>query len=674
MRMPLICVCVVTALAACKGPSTPEQPTRKTLSLQYIDSAIRPQDDFYRYANGKWLDTAAIPPTEYGAGARWEMSDSTKAHIHLILENAASANAAAGSITQQVGDLYTAGMDTAAIDKRGYEPVKPYLAAIDSIKDVKGILSYVAAQTRIGSGLLIGQYFAPDDKNSRVNIAIYGQAGLGLPDRDYYFKTDKATLAVVDAYKTYLSTLFSLTGDTSAASDVARVYELEKKMAAAHKTQAELMDPEQNYHKMAVRDVQKAMPVLGWPALLEQFGVHADSINLPQPGYYQALNKLLVSVPLADWKLYLRAHTLDNAAGDLSHDFENASYLYYNKTIDGQQQIKPRWERVYMTIDGTLGEALGQLYVQQYFPPEAKHRIAELVDNLQKAFATRIDHLDWMSDSTKVRAKEKLFAFIKKVGYPDKWKDYSKVVIQKDHYFESLLSALENRYRYNLAKVGQPVDRTEWGMTPPTNNAYYNPTTNEICFPSGILTFPMFDVLSDDALNYGGIGMVIGHEMTHGFDDQGAQYDKDGNLKSWWSKEDYARFKAKCGRVVRLYNGFTVLDSLHVNGQVTQGENIADIGGLAIAYDAFKLTAEGHDTTRIDGYTPDQRFFLSFAQTWRKKVTDAALRKQINTDPHSPGNYRVRGAVTGNPAFYQAFTVAPGDKMYLTDTTRAQIW
>jgi putative endopeptidase len=666
-KLLLVSVCFV----ACRQ-SAP--PTQKTLSLQYIDSAVRPQDDFYRFANGKWLDTATIPPTEYGAGARWEMSDSTKAHIHSILENAASANAAPGSITQQVGDFYTAGMDTAAIDKRGYEPVKPYLATIDSIKDVKGILSYVASQTRMGYSLLIGQGFGPDDKNSRMAIAIYGQAGIGLPDRDYYFKTDKATLAVVAAYKTYLSTLFALTGDKNPAADVERVYAIEQKMAAAHKTQAELMDPEQNYHKMAVRDVQKAMPVLGWPTLLEQLGVHADSINLPQPGYYQALNKLLVSLPLDDWKLYLRAHTLDNAANELSYDFENASYLYYNKTIDGQQQIKPRWERVYGTIDATLGEALGQLYVQQYFPPEAKQRIAGLVDNLQKAFATRIDHLDWMSDSTKARAKEKLFAFIKKVGYPDKWKDYSKVVIQKDHYFESVQSALQNRYRYNLAKVGQPVDRTEWGMTPPTNNAYYNPTTNEICFPSGILTYPMFDVRSDDALNYGGIGMVIGHEMTHGFDDQGAQYDKDGNLKSWWTKEDYARFKAKCARVIRLYNGFTVLDSLHVNGQVTQGENTADIGGLAIAYDAFKLTPEGRDTTRIDGFTPDQRFFLSFAQTWRKKVTDAALRKQVNTDPHSPGNYRVRGAVTSNAAFYQAFRVVPGDKMYLADTARAAIW
>ena len=669
--MLFACLCAGAALASCKGPAA---PAGKTLSLQYIDSSVRPEDDLYRFANGKWQDTATIPPTEYGAGAAWEMSDSTKTHIHGILENAAAKGAPVGSITQQVGDFYAAGMDTAAIDNRGYDPVKPYLQAIDSIKDVKGILSFVTAQTRMGFGLLISQGFQPDDKNSRVNIAVYGQTGLGLPDRDYYTKTDSATLAVAAAYKTYLATLFTLTGDRDPAADAARVYDLERKMAAAHKTDVELRDPQQNYHKTAVRDAQKTMPVLGWATLLEQMGVHADSINIQQPGYYQALDKLLVSVPLDTWKLYLRAHTLDNAAGYLSHDFEYAAFVYYARAINGQQQIKPRWERIYRTIDGTLGEALGQLYVEQYFTPEAKRRITELVDNLQKAFANRIDHLDWMSDSTKTKAKEKLFAFIKKVGYPDKWKDYSKVVVQRDHYFESVLSARQNIYRTDLAKTGQPVDRAEWRMTPPTRNAYYNPNTNEICFPAGILIFPMFDVRSDDALNYGAIGMAIGHEMTHGFDDWGSQYDKDGNLKNWWSAEDLARFKAKCARVIRLYNGYTVLDSLHVNGQLTQGENTADIGGLAIAYDAFKLTPQGRDTTRIDGFTPDQRFFLAFAQTWRKKTTDAWLRQQVNTDQHSPAICRVRGPVTCHPAFYEAFHVVPGDKMYLADTARAAIW
>ena len=672
MRKLLLVSVAVAITVSCNHPAQPEE--RKTLSLQFIDSAVRPGDNFYKFANGKWLDTATIPPTEYGAGARWEMDDSTKAHIHSILESAATAHAAAGTITQQVGDLYLAGMDTVTIDKLGFQPVVPFLQTIDSIRDVSGILHYVAAGMQQGINLIIGQGIGPDDKNSRVNIAAYAQTGIGLPDRDYYFKTDSATLTVISAYKTYLTTLFTLTGDKDAALHAGKVYDLEKKLASAHKTQAELMDPEQNYHKTAVRDAQKAMPVIGWTGLLGDLGVHADSINIQQPGYYKALNTLLASASLDDWKLYLRAHTLDALAFSLSYDFEYAAYLYYDKTLAGQQQIKPRWERMYQLIDASLGEALGQLYVQQYFPPEAKRRITELVDNLQKAFAARIDRLDWMSDTTKQRAKEKLFTILKKVGYTDKWRDYSKVTIQKDHYFGSILSCLGDNYRFNLAKVGQPVDRTQWGMTPPTNNAYYNPTTNEICFPAGILTFPMFDVHSDDALNYGGIGMVIGHEMTHGFDDQGAQYDKDGNLKSWWSKDDYARFKAKCARIIRLYNGFTVLDSLHVNGQVTQGENTADLGGLAIAYDAFKLTPEGKDTTRIDGLTPDQRFFLSFAQTWRKKVTDAALRRQINTDPHSPGNYRVLGAVMNNPAFYKAFDARPGDKMYRADTALVQIW
>jgi putative endopeptidase len=323
--------------------------------------------------------------------------------------------------------------------------------------------------------------------------------------------------------------------------------------------------------------------------------------------------------------------------------------------LNGQRRIKPRWERLYHIIDANLGDALGQLYVQNYFSAAAKRRITELVGNLQKAFAARIDHLDWMSDSTRKLAKTKLLSMVVKVGYPDKWKDYTQVVIQKDRYFESLVSAARNNYRHNLAKVDQPVDHNEWRMTPPTNNAYYNPTANEIVFPAGILTFPMFDAASDDALNYGGIGMVIGHEMTHGFDDQGAQYDKDGNLKNWWQKDDLVRFKVKCEQIIRLYNTFTVLDSLHANGRYTQGENTADVGGLAIAYDAFKLTSEGRDTARIDGLTSDQRFFLSFAQTWRKKVTDASLRKQVNTDAHSPGKYRIWGPLMNNPSFYQAF-------------------
>lgn len=666
----------LVVVTSCHPPAPDAEGQRKTLSLQFIDSAAIPGNDFARYANGKWLDTATIPPTEYGAGARWEMDDSVEAHVHLILESAAGAHAATGTITRQIGDLYLAGMDTLSIDHRGAEPVEPFLKAIDSIRDAKDILLFAASQIRIGFPLLISQGIAPDKKNSSRNIANYYQFGLGLPDRDYYVKKDSATLALIAAYKLYLTTLFTLSGDkpAAAAQKADQVFALESQIAVIHKTNVELMDPRKNYHKMAVSDAQKAMPLVGWETLLKALGVSSDSINIEQPEYYQGLNALLRSTPLDIWKSYLRVHTLDNAANYLSHDFETASFAYYDQALNGQRQIKPRWQRLYYIIDANMGEALGQLYVQHYFSAAAKQRITELVGNLQKAFAARIDHLDWMGDSTRKTAKEKLLSMTVKVGYPDKWKDYTQVVIQKDRYFESLVSAARNNYRHNLAKVDQPVDHSEWGMTPPTDNAYYNAAANEIVFPAGILTFPMFDVASDDALNYGGIGMVIGHEMTHGFDDQGAQFDKDGNLKNWWQKDDLIRFKAKCEQIIRLYNTFTVLDSLHVNGRYTQGENTADVGGLAIAYDAFKLTPEGRDTARIDGLTSDQRFFLSFAQTWRKKVTDASLRTQVNTDEHSPGKYRIWGPLMNNPSFYQAFNVRPENAMYLADTARVHIW
>ncbi|MEP6514192.1 MAG: M13 family metallopeptidase, partial [Parafilimonas sp.] len=465
-------------------------------------------------------------------------------------------------------------------------------------------------------------------------------------------------------------------GDDSAtaAKNVNIVYALEKQMAASHRTNVELRDPQTNYNKMAVADLDKKMAAMGWKELLNTLHVTTDSVNVAQPGYYTKLNELLKSVPVDEWKTYLRFHLLDDAAIFLSNDFVTANFEYYDKALSGQQQMKPRWEEVYQVINGNLGEALGELYVKKYFSEDAKKRITELVNNLQKAFEARIKKLDWMSDSTKQKAKEKLYTFIKKVGYPGKWRDYSNATIDKHTYFENILSCGKNEYNYQVSKIGKPVNRSEWGMTPPTNNAYYNPTFNEIVFPAGILQFPMFDAQSDDAMNYGAIGMVIGHEMTHGFDDQGAQYDKDGNLKNWWSKEDYEKFKAKGEQVINLYSSFVVLDSLHVNGKLTQGENTADIGGIAIAYDAFKLTKEGKDTTKIDGLTPNQRFFLAFAQSWRKKVKDESLRQQVNTDPHSPGMYRVLAPLMNFTPFYTAFNVQPVDKMYKPENERITIW
>jgi putative endopeptidase len=666
---------LLTALVSCKdNGNTGKQ--KQFLETANMDSSVKPGDNFFLYVNGGWIKKAQIPPTETQLGSFLELYNRTKANLHSILDEVSKPGQAAGSIEQKVGDFYASGMDSATIEKRGYDPVKPTLQQIDAIKDAKGVMQFVAAQQLEGDGLLLGQAIGADEKNSSINIASYYQSGLGLPDRDYYFKTDPATQAIVKAYQQYMQKLFVLTGDDSvtAAKKTAAVYALEKQLAGSHRTNEDLRDPQSNYHKMAVADLDKTMPVFGWASLLPAVGIKTDSVNVGQPAYYAKVNELLQSVPVDTWKTYLRFHVLNGAANALSSDFVNARFEYSGKALNGQQQIKPRWERMVSNTDGNLGEALGQLYVKKYFTEDAKKRMEELVANLQKAFEARINKLDWMTDSTKQKAKEKLHAFLKKIGYPDKWRDYSKVTIDRGKYFENLVSCSKNEYQYQLAKVGKPVDRTEWGMTPPTINAYYNPTFNEIVFPAGILQYPFFDAAADDAVNYGGIGMVIGHEMTHGFDDQGAQYDKDGNMKNWWAKEDSIKFRAKAQQVINLYNGFTILDTVHIKGRLTTGENMADIGGIAIAYDAFKMTKQGQGQEKIDGFTPDQRFFLSFAQIWRSKIKEETQRFYATVDPHSPPIYRVNGPLMNFTPFYEAFGIKQGDKMYKPENERIKIW
>lgn len=667
-------VTAAITIQSCKVKS--DQETRKFLDPTNIDSTVKPGDDFFSYANGAWVKRTVIPPTDNQAGGFYDLNKATQQKLKDLLEDLGKGSHQSGSVEQQVGDMYSAGMDSATIEKRGYEPVKPVLAKIDAIKDANGVLQFVAEQQTELTPMLFYPVAGPDEKFSSMNIAIFYQGGLGLPDRDYYFKNDANTQAVVAAYKKYATQLFTLTGDdsTTAKSKTETLYNLEKQMAAGHRTNIELRDPSSNYNKMAVADLEKQMPNIGWRTLLTNMQIKTDTLNIGQPGYFSTLDKLLKSVPVEQWKVYLRFHLLNNAASALSSPFVNAQFEYAGKALGGQKQLKPRWERVVGTVDQSLGEALGQLYVKKYFTEDAKKRMMELVNNLGTAFEARINNLDWMSDSTKAKAKDKLHAFIKKIGFPDKWKDYSKVQVKKETFYENLVSASKNEYAYQVSKVGKPVDRTEWGMTPPTINAYYNPTFNEIVFPAGILQFPFFDPQADDAINYGGIGMVIGHEMTHGFDDQGAQYDKDGNMRNWWSKEDEEKFKAKGKQVIDLYNSFTILDSLHVKGELTLGENMADIGGIAIAYDAFKLTTQGKDTTKIDGLTPDQRFFLSYAQIWKSKRTDEVSRLRINTDPHSPPLWRVNGPLMNFPPFYTAFNVKEGDKMWIPADKRIKIW
>ncbi|WP_016988797.1 M13 family metallopeptidase [Flavobacterium sp. ACAM 123] len=648
---------------------------KKKTEITGIDNTVRPGDNFYRYVNGKWYDSISIPATQAGVGAYMFMNYPQRLRLQRILDSVSRGKYAAGSIEQMVGDFYASGMDTIAIDKRGFEPIKPTLAKIEAINNVPSLMAFVAREIKLNNSSIMTFGVGPDDKNSSINIAHAYQTGIGLPDRDYYFKSDSSTVAIQNAYTTYLTTLFRLTGsnEAEASKNADVVYNIDKQLAASHKTRVERRDVQANYNKIGIQELEKKQPNIGWNDFLNHLGAKTDSIDIGQPAYYEKLNTLLKTIPIANWKLYLKANTIEGYATDLSGPFVDAAFEF-TKVISGQSVQKTRGEIMASAVDNYLGEALGQLYVKKYFPESAKKRMLDLVNNVQKAYAIRIDNLEWMSDSTKRKAKEKLFATTKKIGYPDQWKEYSTVAISRNAYFENLVSAGGAAYSRELKKLGKLVDKSEWFTTPSTVTAYNNPSANEIVFPAGILQSPYFDNEADDALNYGGIGMVIGHEITHTFDDQGAQYDKEGNVKNWWTKDDYAKFKSRIKQVIDMYSTFTVLDSLHVKGDMTVGENTADIAGIAVAYDAFKMTKQGQDTIKIGGYTPDQRFYLSVARIWKVKMKEEFLRLWINNNSHSPPIWRVNGPLMNSTPFYNAFDVKPGDKMYLPKKDRITIW
>ncbi|MBC7509053.1 MAG: M13 family metallopeptidase [Ferruginibacter sp.] len=672
MKQLLYFSLVVLLAEGCKQAADTD---KKRVIITGIDASKKPGDDFFMYANSIWYDTVQIPASQSGVGSYSFLNYPQRIRLQAILDSVSGSNNPARSIEQKVGDFYAAGMDTIAINKRGYEPIRPLLSHIDALTDIPSLMKLIVEEQKLGDGSIIDFSVGPDDKQSTINIAQFYQTGIRLPERDYYFKTDSSTLTIQNAYKKYLSRLFELTGTdaTTAEKSATVTYEIEKQLATAHRTNIELRDVKANYNKMATAALSKKNPNLNWTTLLADLGAKVDSVNVGQPAYYNKLDRMLKSVPINDWKIYLKANALINYSNFLSQPFVDASFEY-TKILTGQAVKKTRAEEMTQAVDRSLGHALAQLYVKKYFPEDAKKRMGVLIDNLKKAFEARITKLDWMSDSTKAKAKEKLYAFTQKIGYPDKWRDYSNVEVKRDAYFENRLSANRNDFGYSLAKVGQPVDRTEWHTTPPTVTAYNNPPLNEIVFPAGILQSPYFDVYADDALNYGGIGMVIGHEITHSFDDQGAQYDKAGNVTDWWTKTDYEKFKARTQQVIDQYNLFTVLDSMHVKGPLTVGENTADIAGVAIAYDAFKMTAQGKDTTKLDGFTPDQRFFISIARIWRVKTKDEFMRMYVNTNPHSPARWRVNAPLMNFTPFYNAFNVQPGDKMYKPENERITVW
>jgi putative endopeptidase len=650
----------------------------KLIDPANMDLTIKPGDDFYNYASGTWVKNNPVPAKETRWGTFNSLRDFNANAVKSVVEEAAANKTApAGSVIKRVGDFYAAAMDSTAIEKLGYTPIKADLEKIKQIKTLQNILDQVAYMRTSGiGGPMFGFSVGQDRKNVTKYLPQLSQGGTTLPDRDYYLMNDVRSVKIREAYNTYLNTLFTLTGSSPADAQkkAATVMAIEKQFAEAQMTRLEMRDQYKTYNKYTVSDFSKTTPNIDWKSMFTKFKVVGqDTVLVSAPKFFVSLDGMLKTVSIADWKTYLEWNVLKGSAGNLSSPFVKANFAF-SQAQSGQKVETPRWQRMSSLTDGTIGELLGQLYVAKYFKPEAKARMAELITNLRKAFEIRIQGLDWMSDATKQKALDKLHAFVPKIGYPDKWRNYDGLVINRATYFQNLRNAGAWGYNEMVGRLGKPVDRTRFGMTPPTVNASYSPTMNEIVFPAGILQFPFFDASADDAVNYGGIGAVIGHEMSHGFDDQGSQYDKEGNLRNWWTDKDKAKFDAKTKALGEQFDAYTVLDTVHVIGKLTMGENIGDLGGLNAAYTAFKMTKQGQSEEKIDGFTPDQRFFLSWAQVWRGNILPETAAQLIKTDPHSPGPYRTIGAPVNMDAWYKAFNVQPGDKLYKKPEERIRMW
>ena len=656
--------------------------TKNSTKRKFIDSAnmnfsVKPGDNFYLYANGNWIKNTPIPPSKTRWGSFDALAEESSLALKGLLEQAAK-DPGNNNLMKRVGDYYASSMDSAAIEKLGYKPIKPYLDAITALSSKVQVLkhiNYLRSQSITSPLYRIG--VGQDAKDVTKYIISIGQGGTTLPDRDFYLKTDARSQKIRTDYTAYIIKLFSLTGENTvkAMANAVTVMQLETALAQAQMSRVEMRDPNKLYNKFSVDGLTAKTPNLNWAGILPELGYKTkqDSVIVSNPKFMLFIDSLLNKIPLDDWKVYLKWGILKDAAGYLSSEFVDANFAY-NQALSGQKVQTPRWQRMSGLIDRQLGDLLGQLYVNKYFNQAAKTRMLELVNNLETSFRGRIKGLDWMSEVTKERATAKLQAFVKKIGFPDKWKNYEGIEIKKDDFYGNLRRCNQWAYNDNINRLGKPIDKTEWAMSPPTVNAYYSAQKNEIVFPAGILRFPFFDFEADDAINYGGIGAVIGHEMTHGFDDQGRQFDADGNLEDWWTKADADEFKKRADEVVQQYNGYTVLDTIHVNGKLTLGENLADLGGLSIAYEAFKNTRQGKSDIKIDGFTPDQRFFLNWSQVWRNNILPETAAQRIVTDNHSPGMYRSNGPLTNMEAFYKAFNVKFGDKMYKAPEQRTKIW
>ena len=669
--------------ASCASEKTDENIDGIGINLEHVDSTVRPQDDFFKFVNGGWIAKAAIPPDQGRWGSFNELREFNNDAVLNVLKKA-GANAEKypeGTDQRKAADFYSVAMDSMLAEKAGITPLKPYLDQIDNIKSKADIQDYLVADVLTGGGAFFGFSVFPDLKNSKKMAAYLAPDGLGLPERDYYLNDDAKSKETREKYKTHIANLFKLAGESEATAiaNGATVLKLEKQLASKMLSKEDRRNPTLQYNPKSLSDLSNLVPSVNWEKYFSALKVEEDTLIVTEPKFLQEYETVVNSYSLADIKTYLKATLLRGAAPLLNNAFVAESFDFNSKYLRGTEKMRPRWKRVLDVTDGFLGEAIGKLYVDENFPPEAKQKALDMVENIKLAFADRLKSLDWMSDSTKEMALKKLSTFNVKIGYPDKWKDYSGLKVDKSpekaSYFNNALAAARFQVEEQIGKLGKPVDKSEWEMTPQTVNAYYNPLFNEIVFPAGILQPPFYNYKADEAVNYGGIGAVIGHEISHGFDDQGSQFDAEGNLKNWWAEKDLSLFKEKGKAYAEQYDKYEPLPGVFVQGQFTLGENIGDLGGIVMAYEGLQRFYKTNEKpTLIDGLTPEQRFFISWATIWRIKFKDEFLRTQVLTDPHAPGMYRANGPLTNFEPFYDAFNVKEGDKMFRPDSARVKIW
>ena len=667
----------IVALASC---NTPQKEVVKIAAINpaNMDTTVAAGTDFYEYACGGWIKNNPLKPEYARFGTFDQLLENNQEQLRVLIEELSATPHEAGSVAGKIGALYAMGLDSTKLNADGVAPIKEELAAINALATKSDVSKMVATLHKEGMAPFFALFVDADEKNSAMNIVQLYQAGIGMGDRDYYLLEDEGSAKMRDAYRAYINKLFTLAGSSPEQADAAvdAVMKIEKAIAEISYGREDLRDSQKNYNKLAYEDFKKIESPLDWDVYFESMGLAGlKELDAKQINFYKDMSEALRNTTVDEQKYYLAFNLLSAAAPYLSDDFVDADFEFYGKVMSGKQEQQPRWKRSLNTVNGALGEAVGEMYVEKYFPASSKEKMLTLVGNLQTALSERINGLEWMSDTTKAKAQEKLAAFTVKIGYPDKWRDYSGLEIKDDSYWANVRRSNIFDMAYQLADVDKPVDKSRWHMNPQTVNAYYNPTTNEICFPAAILQPPFFNPDADDAMNYGAIGVVIGHEMTHGFDDQGRNYDKDGNLIDWWTAEDAVRFKERADKLVDQYDQIIVIDTLHANGRFTLGENIADHGGLLVAHQAYLNSLKGKETPApIDGFTNEQRFFLGYATLWGQNIRPEEIRRRTKIDPHSLGKWRVNAALRNIAPFYAAFDIKEGDPMFMAPADRVVIW